>query len=226
MKRGMAGAGVNCDCRHRIETAISSRQLMPRMSVIPRLSSGPDSRLPAVSTLPFPNRKFSAASWPMNSPYFPDRPHPSPEAPQLGLDRHAITERQAHRRRVVNASAARHGRIAAAFSAFPVKKGRRRCELRRNHPAVTPPRPTFRVTAPAFSPMRPPADRRPCASGLPSETVGEGNTPFLMSSLDGEKFFAGWGLLRPVRRPPVPLDMGRSTSPLRTLSAPRFSARV
>ena len=63
----------------------------------------------------------------------------------------------------------------------------RYCDPRRR-PRTTP-RARIRVTSPPRLCKGAAAGRGSNAVGLPSETVGEGNMPFLMSSLDGEKFF-------------------------------------
>ena len=60
----------------------------------------------------------------------------------------------------------------------------------------------------------------------PSETVGEGNMPFLMSSLDGEKFFVGMALT-PAGFALFVKDerFGPTTSPLRTCCPVRRRSR-
>lgn len=83
-------------------------------------------------------------------------------------------------------------------------------------PSPIPSRPRFRVTSPDRFCKGAPAGRGSNAVGLPSETVGEGNMPLLISSLDGEKFFAGRAIM-PGSGLPVPsMDAGQSISPLRT----------
>ena len=97
-----------------------------------------------------------------------------------------------------------HGCVTSGFSLFCVDKARRHCELRRkNFPApFRPTRPTprprarFGVTLPAAFAKGAPAGRGSDAVGLPSETVGEGNMPFLMPGLDGEKLFTGRAVAR------------------------------
>lgn len=97
-----------------------------------------------------------------------------------------------------------HGRVASDFSLFCVDKARRHCELRRKNFAApfrptlpaTRPRARFGVTGPVLFAKGAPAGRGRDALGLPSETVGEGNMPFLMPGLDGEKLFTGRALAR------------------------------
>ena len=144
--------------------------------------------------IPFPNRIFSGLSLSMDqpaaSPAFP-RPVRPNFPPLTGV-----------------ASWSPHGRLGVAsllgFPCLASADPRRHCELRRRNSATPSyaahahirPRARFGVTSPAAFAKGAPADRGSDAVGLPSETVGEGNMPFLMPGLDGEKLFTGRALAR------------------------------
>lgn len=136
------------------------------------------------------------------APYPHPLPHPTTGAPPLPIRRATVTH-PIPPCDPTDAPPTRPRDPAPHFPTFSVATPRRHYELRRIGPPATP-RPIFRVTFRPLSPKRPPADRRRLASGLPSETVGEGDLPFLISSLDGEKLFAGRASC-PTRRPPVSL---------------------
>ena len=120
-----------------------------------------------------------------------------------------VVTRQARDRRVWLTHSWPHAAFAITssphFSPFCVGAPRRRCILRRWRATVThsaahapPTRARIHVTSPPRLCKGAAADRGSNAVGLPSETVGEGNMPFLMSSLDGEKFFTERAI-RPIR---------------------------
>ena len=145
---------------------------------------------------------------PSASPRFsPPRAHARPVAPVArGCD--PIGARVSPCWRVGVASRALRWRATPDFSMFCVGAPPRHCELRRWRVVgawagvggaargASPPRARFGVTGPALFAKGAVAGRGRDAPGLPSETVGEGNMPFLMPGLDGEKLFTGRAVAR------------------------------
>ena len=151
---------------------------------------------------PFQNRISSGLSFAM------DHPAPSPRRcaarlrarphPGAALARHCDPggASLARRRGFGVASQGRRRRVGAGFSTFCVATMRQRCELCRRRVGMTlagRPRARLCVTSPSAFCNGAAAGRGSDAVGLPSETVGEGNMPFLISSLGGEKFFTEHG---------------------------------